>query len=377
MLRCAALTMSLAQRQPHRCIKRCSDAPCTILRIERSLRTGMRCNRWSHESLPHPSAACTNRNIAHSRDEIRPELSANTVCRSYNLSVKKKDRSYLLYLALIAMAMAGRTMMKSADAPSASTPSAVVSNAPAYSAAANSAGDDVSADADRVDATDYANTEITFSASDGTAIAIPRYNGSSAAYTVSATPFFSAEDLGSTDVYFAVSELDDLGRAGVANAVLGPESMQTHERGSISDIHPSGWWEAKQSAVNVNRSHLIGNNLAGDQTDCAEAMITGSRQLNAGSASVPGSMLEYENQVADYMEATGNHVRYRVTPIFEGRDVTPHGVLMEAESIEDDGAGVEFAVYIYNVQPGWVCDYDTGEWELITEPEVITASPEP
>ena len=283
---------------------------------------------------------------------------------SYNLSVKKKDRSYLLYLALIAMAMAGRTMMKSADAPSASTPSAVVSNAPAYSAAANSAGSDVSAEAERVDATDYANTEITFSASDGTEIAIPRYDGSSAAYTVSATPFFSAEDLGSTDVYFAVSELDDLGRAGVANAVLGPESMQTHERGSISDIHPSGWWEAKQSSVNVNRSHLIG-------------MITGSRQLNAGSASVPGSMLEYENQVADYMEDTGNHVRYRVTPIFEDNDVTAHGVLMEAESIEDDGAGVEFAVYIYNVQPGWVCDYDTGEWELITEPELITASPEP
>ena len=342
---------------------RCADAPCTILRIERSLRTGMRCDGWSHEALPHPRASCANRNIARSRDEIRPELSANTVCRSYNLSVKKKDRSYLLYLALIAMAMAGRTMMKSADAPSASTPSAVVSNAPAYSAAANSAGSDVSAEAERVDATDYANTEITFSASDGTEIAIPRYDGSSAAYTVSATPFFSAEDLGSTDVYFAVSELDDLGRAGVANAVLGPESMQTHERGSISDIHPSGWWEAKQSSVNVNRSHLIGNNLAGDQTDCAEAMITGSRQLNAGSASVPGSMLEYENQVADYMEDTGNHVRYRVTPIFEDNDVTAHGVLMEAESIEDDGAGVEFAVYIYNVQPGWVCEqemaYDT------------------
>lgn len=210
------------------------------MRIERSLRTGMRCDGWSHEALPHPRASCANRNIARSRDEIRPELSANTVCRSYNLSVKKKDRSYLLYLALIAMAMAGRTMMKSADAPSASTPSAVVSNAPAYSAAANSAGSDVSAEADRVDATDYANTEITFSASDGTEIAIPRYDGSSAAYTVSATPFFSAEDLGSTDVYFAVSELDDLGRAGVANAVLGPESMQTHERGSISDIHPSG-----------------------------------------------------------------------------------------------------------------------------------------
>ena len=248
---------------------------------------------------------------------------------------------------------------------------------------ADTASPSVSADANsqssasaKVDLTDYANTEITFSAADGTEISIPRYDGTSDVYTVSETPYFSAEDLGSTDVYFAVSDLDDLGRAGVANAVLGPESMQTHDRGSIFDIHPAGWWEAKASSVNVNRSHLIGNNLAGDQTDCEENMITGSRQLNAGSAEVPGSMLEYENQIADYMEDTGNHVRYRVTPVFEDRDVTSHGVFMEAESIEDSGAGIKFAVYVYNIQPGWVCDYDSGEWSLITEPELITASPE-
>ena len=145
---------------------------------------------------------------------------------------------------------------------------------------ADTASPSVSADANsqssasaKVDLTDYANTEITFSAADGTEISIPRYDGTSDVYTVSETPYFSAEDLGSTDVYFAVSDLDDLGRAGVANAVLGPESMQTHDRGSISNIHPSGWWEAKASAVNVNRSHLIGNNLAGDQTDCEKNMI--------------------------------------------------------------------------------------------------------
>lgn len=274
-------------------------------------------------------------------------------------------------------ALIGRGVLNSADnsaynspAPSAPSSYAETEDSASYSAEATVSADsrantDVSASS--VDPTDYANTEITFSAADGSAIVIPRYDGSSAAYTVSETPFFSAEDLGSTDVYFAVSDLDDLGRAGVANAVLGPESMQTHERGSISDIHPSGWWEAKESAINVNRSHLIGNNLAGDQTDCSEDMVTGSRQLNAGSSEVPGSMLVYENQVADYMEETGNHVRYRVTPVFEDRDVTAHGVLMEAESIEDNGAGIEFAVYIYNVQPGWVCDYFTGEWQQISD----------
>lgn len=284
-------------------------------------------------------------------------------------------------------ALIGRTALNSAGrsaydsfAPSAPSSYAETEDGASYSAEATVSADsrantDVSASS--VDPTDYANTEITFSAADGSAIVIPRYDGSSATYTVSETPFFSAEDLGSTDVYFAVSDLDDLGRAGVANAVLGPESMQTHERGSISDIHPSGWWEAKESAINVNRSHLIGNNLAGDQTDCAENMITGSRQLNAGSSEVPGSMLVYENQIADYMEDSGNHVRYRVTPIFEGNDVTPHGVLMEAESIEDNGAGIEFAVYIYNVQPGWVCDYFTGEWQQISDPtETWVTDPE-
>lgn len=291
--------------------------------------------------------------------------------------MKKKSQSSALFAALVIAALIGRGVLNSADnsaynspAPSAPSSYAETEDSASYSAEATVSADsrantDVSASS--VDPTDYANTEITFSAADGSAIVIPRYDGSSAAYTVSETPFFSAEDLGSTDVYFAVSDLDDLGRAGVANAVLGPESMQTHERGSISDIHPSGWWEAKESAINVNRSHLIGNNLAGDQTDCSEDMVTGSRQLNAGSSEVPGSMLVYENQVADYMEETGNHVRYRVTPVFEDRDVTAHGVLMEAESIEDNGAGIEFAVYIYNVQPGWVCDYFTGEWQQISD----------
>lgn len=259
------------------------------------------------------------------------------------------------------------------DSPSPSASASVTGQPSASAVETTQASSSASA---KVDLTDYANTEITFSAADGTEISIPRYDGTSDVYTVSETPYFSAEDLGSTDVYFAVSDLDDLGRAGVANAVLGPESMQTHDRGSISDIHPSGWWEAKASSVNVNRSHLIGNNLAGDQTDCEENLITGSRQLNAGSTEVPGSMLEYENQIADYMEDTGNHVRYRVTPVFEDRDVTSHGVFMEAESIEDSGAGIKFAVYVYNIQPGWVCDYDSGEWSLITEPELITASPE-
>ena len=214
--------------------------------------------------------------------------------------------------------------------------------------------------------TDWSNTSTTVNG-----VEIPVFDGQNDAYVLNdGEPFFTSEDLVYTETYINFSDLDLLGRAGVANAVVGQETMQTHERGSISDIHPSGWWEAKQTDVNVNRSHLIGNNLYGDITDCTENMITGSRQLNAGGT-FEGSMLQYEIQLANYLEDTGNHVRYRVTPVFENNDATCKGVLMEAESLEDGGAGLKFCVYIYNVQDGYTCDYQTGVWEKITTATVL------
>lgn len=212
--------------------------------------------------------------------------------------------------------------------------------------------------------TDWSNTSTTVNG-----IEIPQFDGTNDAYVLD-EPFFTSDELVYTETYINFSDLDTYGRAGVASAVLGQETMQTHERGSISDIHPSGWWEAKQTDINVNRSHLIGNNLYGDITDCTENMITGSRQLNAGGT-FNGSMLQYEIEVANYLENTGNHVRYRVSPVFENNDVTCKGVLMEAESMEDGGAGLKFCVYIYNVQDGYTCDYQTGLWEKITTAEVL------
>lgn len=208
---------------------------------------------------------------------------------------------------------------------------------------------------------DYSNTTAVVNG-----ISIPEFDGTHDAYVLNDdTPFFTSEDLVYTETYTSFSPLDEYGRAGVADSVIGTETMQDHDRGSIADIHPSGWWEAKQTDVNVNRSHLIGNNLAGDVTDCAENMITGSRQLNAGG-SFEGSMLQYEIMVANYMRDTGNHVRYRVSPVFENNDATCKGVLMEAESLEDHGEGLKFCVYIYNVQDGYECDYQTGVWEKVT-----------
>lgn len=191
---------------------------------------------------------------------------------------------------------------------------------------------------------------------------VPAYSGEASVEINGNIPYFSDSDLTNV-IYLDLSPLDDLGRAGVANAVLGPESLQTEERGDISDIHPSGWWEAKQSDINVNRCHLIGNQLYGNATDTAANMITGSRYMN-----VVG-MLPYENEIADYLKSSLNHVRYRVTPIFDGNDVTAHGVLMEAESVEDSGKSLEFCVYCYNVDPDYEVDYLTGEWSRKYEPE--------
>lgn len=217
-----------------------------------------------------------------------------------------------------------------------------------------------------VDVTDYSNTGTVING-----FSIPQFEGTSCAYVVNENePFFYTGEY-TTETYITFSDLDNYGRAGVAEAVVGPETMQTEERSNISSIHPSGWWEAKQTDINVNRSHLLMNKLCGNISDCEENMITGSRQLNAGTSTWDGSMLDYEMQVVDYIEETGNHVHYRVTPVFENVDVTAKGVLMEAESQEDMGEGLKFCVYIYNVQPEYVCDYTTGVWEKITTAEVF------
>ena len=72
-------------------------------------------------------------------------------------------------------------------------------------------------------------------------------------------------------------------------------------------------------------------------------------------------MLPFENKIAEYIEKTNNHVLYRVTPIFEGNNFLASGVLMEALSVEDNGDGISFCVYCYNVQPGIIINYANGE----------------
>lgn len=186
--------------------------------------------------------------------------------------------------------------------------------------------------------------------------AIPAYSGTPYVEINGNIPYFTESDY-STQAFESYSELDSLGRCGVCFANIGIEIMPTEERGEIGQIKPSGWQLVKYDFVDgkylYNRCHLIGYQLAGENAN-EKNLITGTRYMN-----VQG-MLPFENMVADYVKNTGNHVLYRVTPIYDGTNLVANGVLMEAKSVEDDGAGVCFCVYVYNCQPGVVIDYASG-----------------
>ncbi|MDO4291854.1 MAG: DNA/RNA non-specific endonuclease [Eubacteriales bacterium] len=187
--------------------------------------------------------------------------------------------------------------------------------------------------------------------------AVPAYSGSPFVELNQNQPSFSEEDRaqGSFERY---SSLDSLGRCGMAFANVGTELMPTQERGSIGQIKPSGWQTVKYDIVDgkylYNRCHLIGYQLTAEN-DNEENLITGTRYLN-----VQG-MLPFENLVADYVRETKNHVLYRVTPVYRGDELVARGVQMEGYSVEDQGAGICYNVFVYNVQPGIWIDYANGD----------------
>ena len=156
--------------------------------------------------------------------------------------------------------------------------------------------------------------------------------------------------------YYA--DLDALNRCTYTYAVIGQDLMPTEDRGNIGQVKPTGWVTAKYDFVDgkylYNRCHLIGFQLTGENANECN-LITGTRYMNVDG------MLPFENMVADYIKETGNHVAYRVIPVFEGDNLLASGVTMEAWSVEDEGEGICFFVYVYNVQPGVEIDYATGE----------------
>lgn len=192
---------------------------------------------------------------------------------------------------------------------------------------------------------------------------IPAFDGKPYAAVNGNVPFFTKNQL-TLKSYEYYSALDALGRCGTTVACVGRDLMPTEDRESISHVYPSGWVQASYDIVDgkylYNRAHLIGFQLTGEN-DNEQNLITGTRYFNVSG------MLTFENMVADYIKETGNHVLYRVTPIFAGDELVARGVLMEAWSIEDGGDGICFNVFVYNAQPGITIDYATGKSALAGE----------
>ena len=188
---------------------------------------------------------------------------------------------------------------------------------------------------------------------------IPDYKGVPYCVIDDDIPDFSKSELRASPFEY-YGDLDSLGRCTATVACVGRETMPTEPRGEIGSVKPTGWQISKYDSVDgkylYNRCHLIGFQLTGENAN-TKNLITGTRYMN-----VQG-MLPFENMIADYVEDTGNHVLYRVTPIFEGDNLLAHGVHMEAISLEDGGEGVCFDIFCYNVQPRIAIDYTNGDNE--------------
>ncbi|MDD6428723.1 MAG: DNA/RNA non-specific endonuclease [Lachnospiraceae bacterium] len=188
---------------------------------------------------------------------------------------------------------------------------------------------------------------------------VPKWNGKDPSVKIHGNrPYFTSKELSVKRSYEKYKDLDSMGRCTVAIADIGTDLMPDKERGPIGSVHPTGWHTVKYAGIDgnylYNRCHLIGYQLTGENAN-ERNLITGTRYLNNEG------MLPYEDQVASYLHSNpSDHVLYRVTPVFKGRELLSRGVLMEAESLEDSGKGVRFCVFCYNVQPRVKIDYKDG-----------------
>ena len=189
---------------------------------------------------------------------------------------------------------------------------------------------------------------------------IPEYSNSAYIKIDNNIPSFKDSEM-TTKSFEKYSELDNLGRCSVAYACVGKDIMPAEKRGTIGSVKPSGWHTVKYDHIDgkylYNRCHLIGYQLTGENAN-EKNLITCTRSMNTKG------MLQFENMVTKYIKDTGNHVLYRVTPVFEGNNLVATGVEMEAYSVEDNGKGIKFNVFVYNIEDGIIIDYKTGDSKL-------------
>ncbi|MCI1306047.1 MAG: DNA/RNA non-specific endonuclease [Lachnospiraceae bacterium] len=264
-----------------------------------------------------------------------------------------KRAASLLLVCLVAVTLTGcgtglAAKVNTTDNPSASSDAGGAAQAGKTSEAEAQAGE-ISGAAAQAGETSGA------AAQDVTPDKIPAYSSAPSVEINGGVPFFAAEDR-TENSFESYSDLDSLGRCGPAYGCLGQETMPTEKRGDIGMVRPSGWHTVKYDGIDgnylYNRCHLIAYMLSGENAN-EKNLITGTRYMNTEG------MLPYEERTADYIRSTGHHVLYRVTPVFEGNNLVASGVLMEAQSVEDDG--LVFCVYCYNVQPGVTINYSTGD----------------
>ena len=191
--------------------------------------------------------------------------------------------------------------------------------------------------------------------------ALPEYGANAYTAINGNIPEFKKDEI-TKDSFEEYGRLDKLGRCTTCTACVGKDLMPTEKRGQIGMVKPTGWHTVKYEGIDgnylYNRCHLRGYQLTAENAN-PRNLITGTRYMNTEG------MLPFENEVADYVRSTNNHVMYRVTPVFEGNELVARGVKMEAYSVEDGGKSVSFNVFCYNTQPGIEIDYSTGESKQI------------
>ena len=271
-----------------------------------------------------------------------------------------KKRAILIVSVLLAICLLFSGCGIDGSNPQGTGPSQITNSTSSPDSFENNESSNISTPSDNKD-----NTNQTQSDSKPVSLdSIPAYSGKAFVNINNGNPGFSSSEL-KTKSYEYYSPLDRLGRCGVVHACIGRDIMPTEDRGSIGMVKPTGCHTVKYDCVDgkylYNRCHLIGYQLTGENVNESN-LITGTRYLNIDG------MVDFENMVADYIRETGNHVLYRVTPIFVGDELLARGVQMEAYSVEDQGDGICFHIYAYNVQPGITIDYATGLSALAGEP---------
>ena len=231
---------------------------------------------------------------------------------------------------------------------------------------------DIGSSSAAVSSSETAASQSSYS---GSLSEVPAYSGDASITINNNVPEFTDRQLSSKESYQKYGRLDSLGRATACTALIDKDTMPVTGRGSIGMIKPSGWHLVKYDFINgkylYNRCHLIAfclTGVDGRSEYLARDLVTGTRYMN-----IEGQ-LPFEEETADYIKDTGNHVLYRVTPVFRGRDLLCSGVHMEAESIEDHGSGIKFNVYCYNVQPGVAIDYASGDNHKVSGSAALAGS---